>query len=61
IISYVSKGYHFEIYTLFSGTILNIAHLDNVKLFSVRTKFLNDEFSNIYEVFTVNNITVIDV
>lgn len=61
IISYISKGYYFEIYTLFSGSILNMMNLNNVKLYSVRTINVTEEFKGVYDIFKENNITVIDL
>lgn len=55
-----SHNYKFKIYTIYSGSILNIAHLPNVEVYAIKSNYIPDEVKPLYDVFMNSGINVIN-
>ncbi|MDY3360867.1 MAG: glycosyltransferase family 52, partial [Clostridium celatum] len=50
---------NFKVYTLFSGSILNIAHISNIEIYAIKPNILPNNINSIYEKFLQLGINVI--
>ncbi|QLB17520.1 hypothetical protein A6B40_07945 [Mannheimia varigena] len=50
----------FKVYTLFSGSILNIANFPNVEVYAIKPKSIPEDISSIYEIFVNSGVTLIE-
>ena len=61
VINLLELGYFVEVYTFFSTTALNLSSLKNVKVFSLKNGELYGSYSDLYDLFELNNIKVIEL
>jgi len=58
IITLIDQGYKINLFTFFSTAALNVSVLNNVKIYCLKNKFLENKYKEIYHVFRkFNNVS----